>query len=71
MSWIVVLTICSAIDFKCLQPIEFSDTIYGSWQECSLAGYRLTHNVIIQYPESFVEANKLMGQFSCEQIKET
>lgn len=71
MSWIVVLTICSAIDFKCLQPIEFSDTIYGSWQECSLAGYRLAHNIIIQYPESFVETNKLMAQFSCEQINET
>ena len=68
-SWILILTICSGIDFKCLPPLAYTDTVYNSWSECSLAGYKIANNVILAFPPKTIENNRLAGRFYCKKIQ--
>ena len=70
MTWILILTICSGVDFKCLPPLTYTATVYNSWSECSLAGYKIANNVILTFPPETVENNRLVGRFYCQKAQD-
>jgi len=65
MTWVLVLTICSAIDLRCLPPLTYTNIEYKSWSACSLAGYKIAYNVLLTFPPETIENNHIVGRFRC------
>ena len=65
MTWILVLTICSAVNLTCLPPLTYTNIEYNSWSDCSLAGYKIARSVILIFPPEIIENDKLVGRFYC------
>jgi len=65
MTWVLVLTICSGVDLMCLPPLIYTNIEYKTWSECSLAGYKVAHNVLLNFPRETIENNHLVGRFHC------
>ena len=63
----LVLTICSAVNLTCLPPLTYTKIEYNSWSDCSLAGYKIAHNVVLTFPPETIENDKLVGRFYCIQ----
>jgi hypothetical protein len=68
MTWILVLTICSAVNLTCLPPLTYTNIEYNSWSDCSLAGYKIAHNVVLTFSPETIENDKLVGRFHCIKI---
>ena len=69
MKFILVISLCSFINNKCLPPAQVKGE-YNSWKECTLAALEISKKLIIAQEDTFVNDNKVATKFMCEETKE-
>ena len=68
MKFILILQMCYATQNMCLPPMELP-TIYPSYKECGLAGYKQAGSLIQEMDSKLVNDNKILIKFWCLEKK--
>ena len=68
MKFILVLQMCYAVQNMCLPPMELT-TIYSSYKECGLAGYKQSGSIIQEMDSQLINDNKILIKFWCLEKK--
>ena len=67
VKFILVISLCSFINNKCLPPIEVK-VEYNSWKECTTAALEISKQLIIAQEDNFINNNKVATKFMCEEV---
>jgi hypothetical protein len=67
VKFILLISLCSFINNKCLPPIEVKIE-YNSWKECTLAALEISKKLIIAQEDTFINDNKVATKFMCEEV---
>ena len=70
MKFILLLTMCSFVDGKCLPPYEWPVQFKDAY-ECSIAGYEESARKLKEIGPEEVNNNRISITFSCAGIQET
>ena len=67
IKFVLVLQICSGVMQTCLAPTKLDNTLYNTWQECGIQGYKSALEMIKQDP---INTNKLKTyiRFECNEV---
>ena len=67
VKFILLISLCSFINNKCLPPIEVK-VEYNSWKECTTAALEISKKLIISQEDTFINNNKVATKFMCEEV---
>ena len=69
MKFVLIMTICSALNHSCIQPqtINYFDT----WNECALYGYQKSIDLLKELSEDIFEKQKSYTRFVCREQVQT
>ena len=70
MKYLLVLKICSLVQFNCLPEIH-DNFVFNSWSECASAGYLRSIKISNNIESDIVNMNKIVIHFKCVQTEES
>jgi len=68
MKYVLILYLCSMLDNGCFES-TITHHEYPTYYDCALAGYKLSHNTLINLDPERIEEQQLAVKYECRGVK--
>jgi|TARA_X000001388_G_scaffold74788_2_gene68371 hypothetical protein len=65
MKFVLIMTMCSALNHSCVQPQTIN--FYDTWKECVMVGYKKSIEVLNEIPNDTLEDQRTYTRFACQE----